>query len=921
MTSDLHLQRSPADSAASFGSGEAAHASDAPFGPPRFEFETLTTRAIALSLQADPMPKLVAVTAPPGYGKTVLLSRLYEEFLSHRQTCLWVSLDDRDTDLSSLLYRIREALHCIDKIVPPDDARRAPPFPDRGASADAVLKQLAGLQGSATLFVDNLGFCQDSGLTMFLERLVFGTRPSLRLVLSSMREIPVDAVRAKLEVGALELRAEHLSFDRVTTASLFERAGIAPAGKDDLDRIVLHTEGWPAAVRLLQVVMASDAGSVDHVLQRFSGDHSDIARVLTRRVLVGFDPELVQFMIELSLVREFSTELAAEMTGRAEARQWLELLIARNVLIFPLDRSRRWFRFHTLLRDFLLAEAGERIDATRRREVLNRAARWHVARGDDVAAIGIALEAESHELAQQLLDRIAHVIVGDHGQMSTLIQWVDRLLEAGTMPSLEVHAWFVWALCDSLQYERARKALDDFDRRVAADASFEVIDGGVQLRLAFLRMLINVWLDRLDTACEQSQAWLAHGWMADPLTMAAVHSINGIAEIDRGALAAARARMEQARAIIDRSDSAYGLAWVAILQACVEIGQARPEAADELLVEARARVVRVIGADASVVVTLDFVHARALLDLGRLEAVRERAVRGLHRAMHHGILASLEQGLTASVAFWTDADDDLVPGKLLDRVAHSYPSRGRLLLAANKVRRLIQLGRASDALAVGDRGGLNDEAHGATGSMPMRARGDWMLAQLELNLAQGACLFVLNQVEPLVKAARLQERHRDRIELLLLAADANHRLGQERMAIRSFSMAVVIAAPGKVIQPFRMRHVLVSNLLSSGSSKEFGLTRASELSFLERLLPAAAAPAHGGATPAEVAAPAGVPTSREIQLLALLEEGLSNEQVADRLCLSVPTVKWHLHNLYVKLGVRSRSAALARARTLQLIAP
>jgi LuxR family maltose regulon positive regulatory protein len=919
VTSVPQLQRSHPDAAASLDPA-AAHASDAQFGPPRFEFEAVNTRAIALSLQADPMPKLVAVCAPAGYGKTVLLGRLHEEFLSRRQTCLWVSLDDRDTDLSSLLYRVRGAIHHAGKPVPPDDAKPGPPFPDRGASADAVLAQLAGLRGPATLFIDNLGFCQDSGLTMFLERLVFGTGPSLRLVLSSMREIPVDAVRAKLEVGALELRAEHLSFDRISTASLFERAGIAPAGKDDLDRIVLHTEGWPAAVRLLQVVLAGDARSVDEVLQRFSGDHSDIARVLTRRVLIGFDPELVQFMIEVSLVREFSADLASEMTGRAEAREWLDLLVARNVLIFPLDRSRRWFRFHTLLRDFLLAEAAERVDATRRRDVLNRAARWHVAQGDDVAAIGIALEAGSNELAQQLLDRIAHVIVGDHGQMSTLIQWVDRLLEVGAMPSLEVHAWFVWALCDSLQYERARKALDDFNRRVAADTSFEAIDGSAQLRLGFLRMLVNVWLDRLDTACEQAEAWLAQGWVADPLTLAAVTSITGIAEIDRGALAAARTRLEQGRAIIDRSDSAYGLAWIAILQACVEIGQARPDAADELLAEARARVVRVIGADAGVVVTLDFVHARALLDLGRLEAARERAVRGLHRAMHHGILASLEQGLIASVAFWNDAEEDVVPGKLLDRVAHSYPSPGRLLLAASKVRRLIQLGRSSDALAVGDRGGLDDEAHGATGSTPMRARGDWMLAQLELHLAHGACLYVLNQIEPLMKAARAQERHRDRIELLLLAADAHQRLGQERMAIRSFSMAVVIAAPGKVIQPFKMRHVLVGKLLSGGNSKEFGLTRASELSFLERLVPDAAPRADGASAQGDVSAPAGVPTSREIQLLALLEEGLSNEQVADRLCLSVPTVKWHLHNLYVKLGVRSRSAALARARTLQLIA-
>ena len=66
-------------------------------------------------------------------------------------------------------------------------------------------------------------------------------------------------------------------------------------------------------------------------------------------------------------------------------------------------------------------------------------------------------------------------------------------------------------------------------------------------------------------------------------------------------------------------------------------------------------------------------------------------------------------------------------------------------------------------------------------------------------------------------------------------------------------------------------------------------------------------------------ATAGVPTLREIQLLSLLNEGLSNVQAADRMSLSVPTIKWHLHNIYGKLGVRSRSAALARARVLKLI--
>ncbi len=886
-------------------------------------------------LQAQPLPKLITVCAPPGYGKTVLLSRLHEEFLARDESSCWVSLDDRDSDLSSVLYRIRAALLQSQQNLATDSAESTP-FHDRGASTDGVLKLLADLHRPTTLFIDNLGFCEDPALGPFLERLVFGTGAQLHLALSSTHEIPVDVVRAKLEVSALELGRTQLSFDRVSTARLLQQAGIASASEHDLDRILSHTEGWPAAVRLLQVLMSGEPDvarsgtipEIENALQRLSGDHSDVARVLTRRVLVGFNPKLVQFMIEIALMREFSTELAAHMTGCIEAREWLNLLVARNVLIFPLDHNRRWFRFHTLLREFLLAEAQERVTPQRRRELLNRAARWHVGQGDNITAISIALEAGELNLARELLDRIAHVVVGDRGQMATLIQWVNRLQAAGVTPSVEAHAWFVWALCDSLQYERALSALDEFDRRMALEPTTAIGSEATPSRLLFVHMLVNVWVDRLDTAFDQAVTWLSRGEVTDAMTLSTVTSIAGIAEIDRGDLAAARARMGQAQASISRSDSAYGKAWVAILRACVEIGQARPDIADELLSDVHEQVSAEIGKDASVVVTLDFVHARALLDLGRVDAARKLAVRGLDRAMHHGIMTSLEQGLIACAAFWSDAPDDAVQGQLLDRVAHSYPMRGQCLLAASQVRRLIQLGRAADALTLAERHGLTvrPARKAQSAPSPLRERGDWMLARLELLLAQGACDEVLGQVEPLLKAARLQERQRDRIELLLLAADAHQRLGQVRMAVRHLSLAIVLATPGKLLQPFKLRQGLLGHVLTDTSARDLGLTRDSERSFLERLgstdpVAASTAAAESRGAPADEAAPVatGLPTLREIQLLTLLDQGLNNEQVADRMSLSVPTVKWHLHNAYVKLGVRSRAAALARARALNLI--
>lgn len=900
-------------------------------------------------LQADPMPKLVTVCAPPGYGKTVLMSRLHEEFLARGCRCLWVQLDDRDVDLPALLHRLRAALEFVGVAAHADAAEPKLPFADRGAAADSLVKLLAGLDGATVLFIDNLGFCEDQRITAFLERLVFTTGAHLRLVLSSTHAIPLDTVRAKLDVGAFELGARHLSFDRDSTSQLLQQVGIAAVSDSELDGIVAQTEGWPAAVRLLQVLLAVDgsqdqgAPDIGHILSRFNGDQSDIARVLTHRVLVGFAPEVVQFMLEVALVREFSADLAAHMTGCSQARDWLNMLVQRNVLIFPLDSSRRWFRFHTLMREYLLVEGQERCSAQRRSEVLDRAARWHQANGDNLSAIGLALEAGSTALAQDLLDRMAQVVVGDHGQMGSLIKWVDRLLEAGIRPSLEVHVWFVWALCDSLQYERARKALDEFDQRVAGEVLLGAAATDLPSRLLFLRMLVNVFTDRLDEAFVQANIWMNSGGQGTALIVSTVTCVAGIAEIDRGDLNAARLRMGQARPVIDRSDSAYGLAWVGILRACTEIGQARPDVADRLLLEVREQVVRVIGKDASPVITIDFIHARALLDLGRTEAARELSLRGLGGAMHNGIMVSLENGLIGCMAWWGAPDSEAVSDALLERVVHSYPPRAQALLGASKVRRLLELSRFADAQAEAQRIGLGNPACTGTTPFTMRERGDWMLARLELELAQGAFDAVLEQVETHLKEALLQGRERDRLELLLLAADAHQRMGHTGKAMRQFSLALALATPGNVVRPFTLRSALLEALLAVHSDKDFGLVQPPERLFLERLrfregaqaplAPGHAALVHGDA-PSRTTAPhttatsagtsataatAGTPSLREIQLLALLDEGLSNEQAADRMSLSITTVKWHLHNVYGKLGVRSRAAALARARALNLI--
>ena len=891
--------------------------------PPRFDFRPVATRALATLLHLATLPKLVAVCAAPGYGKTVLLSRLHEELLTRGTRCLWLTLDDRDSDVSTLLFRLRAAIAEAQRTGSPETEMRPAPAQSFGGSSvfivDEVLMQLGQLAGDTVLFIDNLGFCHDRLLPELLSRLIFTSSPHLRLMLSSTRDMPIDIVRAKLEKGAIELGGPQLSFDRSSTLRLFEEAGVAEVGEEALSRIQSQTEGWPTAVRLLQVLMTTEQRLGDtnaapdsaSVLDRFSGDHRDIARLLTRKVLVGFDPDLVQFMLEIALVREFSVELALRMTGRVEAKAWIATLISRNVLIFPLDQKGRWLRFHTLLRDFLLAEGHVTIDVARRNEVLCNAARWHAEQGDDVTALGVALDARAVALAQTLLDRVGSVVTGEQGRMVPFIQWADQLQAIGGSLSVEAHGWYVWALCNAMHYERARKALDRFDARAADGAERTEAGQVAHARRGFLRTVINVYLDRLEEAHIGALAIVADDAPQDALSLAVSAGIAAIVEIDRSELSVAREHMELAEAAMYRADSPWGSAWVGILWAVLEMTEARPVVAEQKLQDVRTKVAAALGDDALVVATIDFVLARVVLDLGRFDQSREFAQRGLLRAMHHGIVTSAEQGFGACAALWTGEDDDGMSPQAIEKVAHSDPARLQKVLAASRIRRCLQLGRIADAQVLAQRLRLGTTADESTNLVP-RERGDWMLAPIEMKIAVGHYDDAMAMVERQLRLAHSQGRQRDAVELLLATAEIRVREQNPAQALRHLSLAISAAAPGKLVHPFQCRQFWLGPLFATIATKDFGLVQPAELALLERLQ------LGGGKT--DVATPGlDAPSVREIQLLELLDQGLSNQQVADRLSLSLTTVKWHLRNVYAKLEVGSRSGALAKARALHLL--
>lgn len=894
----------------------AADAVHRKLAPPHWEFETIVPKSLlALSL-AQQLPKLVRVNAPAGYGKTVFLAEMYRVQVSRKRRCLWVSLDDRDTTVEALAYHLSAALES-EQSIRRHGAEQIDSMQGGPMSVAAVLAKLARVDDSLILFIDNLQHCTDVQLRTFLDELAFATPSALRVILASTTTLPIDTARTRLELRDLELGREQLRFEAGDTERLFLAAGGRVPGPTALALIQAQTEGWPAAVRLLQVLVA-EGWSDTEVCQSLSGRDHDVAGMLLARMLDGFEPLLVRLLQELALLREFSPELAAHATGDAQAAAWLAQLLERNALVFPLDHGHQWLRMHALLRQHLLIQGRRILSGARRRYVLERAAQWHADCGDLATAIDIAVEAGvMRQQACGWIDQVSRLMVGEQGRFSVYIRWIELLLNAQAPVSLSAQVWYAWSLCFSLQYERARGAVAAIDLRLASaekDAGDVAIDE-LDMRRNMMRVVIGVNLDEFDDARRESSLWLMRYAGRDALALATVATGAGLAELATGALDDAQQYLDQARGAAGRSDSPYAHAWVAAVRACLHLQRGEPRIALQLLDSQRSVVAEGVGPNSSAVAVMECVRAGALMDLGLQEEAQAAARAGLRGAAVHGVVDVVAQGLrgaAASPAF--DADD-------LDAVANAYPQRLGKILCAMRVRALLCCSKIAEARSQARRGGLHAYPEGREEDRVAAHGGDVLLAQLELAAVEsgtGESARVWRLVAQEMRLAESQGRGRDVVELHLLASCLWSRQGEQRKALRHLSMAVSKGALHQLMGPFIARALQLKPLLAQVRVKDLGFCRQEELILLERLRAAAGIGAE--ALPMIIEAPLGALTPKEAEILEWLRQGLNNHQIADRSACSTETVKWHLKNLYAKLGVKSRSAALIRAHQLSLLA-
>ena len=363
--------------------------------------------------------RVVGISAPPGYGKTTLLA---DWASSEDRPVGWLSLRPRDDDPVVLLFALAATLGRLD----PESAGLAEEMQGVGV---AVLGRAAPLLASAfrassaapfVLMLDDLHELRSPECHDVLDLLIAQLPEGCQFAAASRGAQPhIAHYRVKgdaVEVGPMDLR-----LDADGAQQVFAHVGVV-ISDDHAGEITTRTEGWPAGVYL--AALAASEGQSNSPAP-ITGDDRYVADYLYQVSLAQLPDDTQDFLLRTSVLQQLSGPLCDAALGSSGSTNRLYQLESSNLFLVPLDRRRIWYRYHSLFREFLLAELHrrEQADITTLHE---RAGDWFEKNGAAELAVDHLLQIPDRDRAVRLVTALC-IPTHNAGKLATAQRWLDAL--------------------------------------------------------------------------------------------------------------------------------------------------------------------------------------------------------------------------------------------------------------------------------------------------------------------------------------------------------------------------------------------------------------------------------------------------------------------------------------------------------------
>jgi len=846
--------------------------------------------------------KLTLLSASAGFGKTTLLSEWI--FLNAESSnnlnfrTAWFSLDEDDGDPFRFLGYLIAALQTIQ----PGLGQRAlaalqtPQPPPVDGLLTGLLNEIASLTEKLILVLDDYHAIHPSEVDNLLVFLLDHLPPQMYLVIASREDPGLPLARLRARGQLTELRATDLRFTPVEAAEFLNRVMGLNLSSADVAALEARTEGWIAGLQLAALSMQGQTDTASFI-KSFTGSHRFVLDYLMEEVQHRQPIHIQDFLLRTSILDRMCGPLcdAVLVNPFQPSTFTLESLERANLFLVPLDNERSWYRYHHLFGELLHKRLGQDLTIGEIDELHLRASEWYEAND-------LPFDAFRHAAAANDIDRveglIEHPAIGLHFRSvaTSILEWLTSLPQA----VLEAHPRLLVRSATLALVNGKTRGVDE--KLLVAEAILQAPEEDAQTRdllgqVACARATLA--LTRYDSAAMMVQARHALELLSPenlPFRFTANWALS-VAYLFQGERAAAARASQEAIAISEQSGDTFSR-----ILATSTFGQAQ-ELENQLPAAAETyRSVLAMFGDypqpnaEEACLGLARIHYE-WNDLEAAEMYGQRALqmaRQFDRAIDRFILSEvflaqlkLARGDVSGAA------------AMLAQTEQTTRQRNFILrlpdVAAAQVLTLLKQGNDVSAAAL---------AH----------QYDLFLCQARTHLAQGeptAALAVLVPYRQQVEAKGWQD---ELLRVLVLQAVAFHQESAKDLARQTLSEALALAESGGFLRLFldegaKMRLLIADFRFSHGKSSH------NLLAYADKLLAAFSAPGQSVVRNQK----SEILTSRELEILRLVADGLTNEQIANRLYLSRYTVKAHVRNIFAKLEAANRTQATARARDLGLM--
>jgi LuxR family maltose regulon positive regulatory protein len=875
---------------------------------------------------------LCLVCSPPGFGKTTLLAAWAA---ASDRPVAWLSLDEDDDDPVRFW---RYVIAALSQARPGIGTRAAALLtrPGEVASAavvTALINDLAASRDAIVLVLDDYHAVASREIHDGVAFLLGHLPASLRLVIAGRSDPPLPLAELRAGGRLAELRAADLRFTTAEVATFLNDLWGLTLPEDAVAALADRTEGWVAGLQLAALSLQHQPDPAAFVAS-FAGSHRFVLDYLTEEVLARQPEAMRDFLLTTSVLERLSGPLCDAVTGCSDGQRMLEAAERANLFVVPLDDQRHWYRYHHLFSDLLRARLGQECPE-RVAELHRRAIAWYRANGLVTDAVHHALATGDSDEAIRLIESTAEELIWWRSEGATLERWLAALPPGtlGRRPRLAL-ARALRALV-AARLDEAAASVSSAER-APASALVEPFTATVGRQLTELANVVaTIAFIRAVLASRHGDAERADAYARQALAH--------LTEDDRQLRLVAQAMPAEAAWTAGRVSEAEWLAGSAIVDLQVD---ERPEMGTRLLFDQgqvqqasgrlraaeqtyRRGLALMVPPDTAPKPAASLQHiglAEVLRQRGDFDAALSHATRGVELCRLIASTEPISAGLATLAWIQFGLGDRAAARAIADEAARAVPSHEMVALfnpgPSERARLLLALG---DVQAVADwvaARGLGE------GDVPVYPREREYLVLARLFLAHDAPDRALAILERLHDAAIGQGRFGSIIEIRALQALAWDAMTEAGRALNALADAIMLAQPEGYVRVFvdegSAMTALLRRLVTAGQRGAGPALDDRHVRYAARLLgaaptePAAAAPTAIRTARGTVLVEAL--TEREREVLVLLTQGQSNREIADRLVVTLDTVKKHLTHIFGKLGAASRTQAIARARELHLLA-